>query len=1078
MSIEKKYIDMVLDKVELVDVVSDYVDLKAKGHRAWGCCPFHNEDTASFCVDLNKNLWHCFGCQKGGNVINFVMEIEGLPFPLAVKKLLKDKLNIELKDEELMSTPEEEEKYKKIESMRIINDKLCSFFESELRRDTPDAKAALSYMQQRWNEEFCKESRIGYAPRDSRQVLQYAEKSGLNIELMKEMGLLFVSEKANSLYCPYWNRVMIPIRDRYSNIIGFTARTLDEDTDKRKYINSCDSAVYHKSESVFGIHNAMIKARRNEKLYLVEGGPDVLKLQSVGILNTIASLGGAWTKEQFLLLKSYRLQNCTLTFIPDSDIPKAGERLGAGFKNVLENGRLAMSCGFTVNVAEIPIPIGVGSPQKMDPDSFFVSANDMSKLTEKEFILWYFEKNLDKDGTTETKQKVIEEVADLLLSLKSEDILEAYVTKLAKMDGTKALWRQAISSAKVRQQQRRSEKHKNGGIDMLRVYGFAERNKCYYGLDKYGDEIPWSNFVLRPLFHIKDDLRPVRLFEIDNCEPEDKAEVIEIDMDTFTSSKSMRKYLLGRGNYIWMAGDEQLIRLQRFLAKTTETATEIKQLGWQKEGFYAFSNGVLEDGEWHPIDDMGIVRIDAGIFYLPALSAIYRNSKELYVNERRFRLTSYSNVSLEEYFRQIVRVFGDNAKVALAFYTCSLFADVIRGRGIKIPILNLFGQPGTGKTELANTMMSFFVVEHEAPNIESTIASLTDYVASMSNALVHIDEYKNSIDEKKSQFLKDIWGGVGRMRMNMDKDKKREQARVDSVLMLTGQEMPTVDFALFTRLIFLSCEKNTFSDDDQRRYEELMKLRMMGASHITIELLKHRDKFEASLGSAWKKAETDMKYGLRGDQLAVDRLRTNWSVILAAYMAMSDSILWPFSYEELLSICINLCKRQNSLCTTVDEVAGFWQIVSAAIQMGKLVNEQDFMVKNVSMLKVAGVTEPVEFFGTKAVLMIRKEIFFTRYLEMAKQQDEKKLPKETIEKYLENTQEYLGMGSTPERFKKFTATGFPEMDIKYDDKGNVTSRKTKWQQSRPMCFDYEMVAAKYNIMLDESDTKQDEALPF
>ena len=90
-----------------------------------------------------------------------------------------------------------------------------------------------------------------------------------------------------------------------------------------------------------------------------------------------------------------------------------------------------------------------------------------------------------------------------LLSLKNEDILEAYITKLAKMDGTKALWRQAISSAKVRQQQRRSEKHNNGGIDMQRVYGFAERNKSYFGLDKYGDEIPWSNFVLRPLFHIK-----------------------------------------------------------------------------------------------------------------------------------------------------------------------------------------------------------------------------------------------------------------------------------------------------------------------------------------------------------------------------------------------------------------------------------------------------------------------------------------------------------------------------------------------------------------------------------------------
>ena len=152
--IEQKYIDEVLDKVDLTEVAEDYgITLKLKGHRAWACCPFHNEDTASFCIDTVKNLWYCYGCGKGGNVINFVMEKDGLTFPLAVKKLLKEKLDHDLTDEEMKSTPEEEEKHKRRESMRIINDRLAIFFVEQLQKETDDARMAKAYMLNRWTGE-------------------------------------------------------------------------------------------------------------------------------------------------------------------------------------------------------------------------------------------------------------------------------------------------------------------------------------------------------------------------------------------------------------------------------------------------------------------------------------------------------------------------------------------------------------------------------------------------------------------------------------------------------------------------------------------------------------------------------------------------------------------------------------------------------------------------------------------------------------------------------------------------------------------------------------------------------------
>ena len=1076
--IDQKYIDMIIDRVDLEKVVSGYVgEMKRRGHRSWACCPFHQEKTPSFCVDTAKNLWHCYGaCQEGGTVIKFIEKIENLPFPLAVKKLLKDELHIDLQETDIQSSPEEEAKYKKLESMRIINDYLSQWFYQQLWQDNPAALAAKGYMLRRWDEEYCKEMRIGFAPEDGRKILEYCEKKGLNFDLLQEMGILKMSEKTHTLYCVYRNRIMIPIRDRYSNIEGFTARTMDGEDD-RKYINSSESDLYKKNRSIFGIEQAMAAARRQEKLFLVEGGPDVMKLQSVGILNSIASLGSAWTKEQFQMLRDFRMQNITLCFIPDSDIPKAGEKLGAGFKNVLKNGALAMECGFTVSVREIPNDLEVEHPKKIDPDEYIQRETDLAGLTEKEFLMWYVEKTLDKEDTTEERQKVINRVCDLLVCIKDEDLQETYLSQLAHFDGTKQLWRNSFNSAKRRKQAKLSSSNKSGDIDMLRQFGFIEKHHCYYGTTKDGDEIMWSNFCLKPLFHIKDDLRPVRLFEINNNEEEDKPEIIELDMDVLTSSKSLRKKLLGIGNYIWMAGDPELIKLQSYLAKVTETAVEIKQLGWQKEGFYAFSNGALEDSEWHDIDKMGIVRLKAGKFYLPALSLLYKNSKELYINERKFQLLRYSNISLNEYFSKICRVFGPNAKIALTFYMASLFCDIIRQRGVKIPLLNLFGPPGSGKTELAQTLMSFFQIGYEAPNIESSPPSLSDAVAAVSNALVHLDEYKNSIDIKRLQLLKDIWGGIGRMRMNMEKDKKREQTRVDSAVIITGQEMPTADPALFTRLIYLTYDKHSFSEQERREFADLQRWRMMGTSHITIEILKHRDKFEASFGNAWRKAESDVKYALRDKGAIVDRIQGNWTVLLATYIALGDVLQLPYSYDELLQLSTQGILRQNEMSASVDEVAGFWNIISSAIQKGILMKDQDYKIRFKQKLRTSKQKDELDFEKSIPILMIRKNVMLSTYREQGRRMDEMVLPQESMLHYLEITPEYYGYTTSPERFKKFNSNGYAEREEILNERGVTEGYRTVWSQDRPMCFNYEMVSQKYGIMLDtysggENDTVQ------
>ena len=1073
--IEQKYIDEVLDKVDLTEVAEDYgITLKLKGHRAWACCPFHNEDTASFCIDTVKNLWYCYGCGKGGNVINFVMEKDGLTFPLAVKKLLKEKLGHDLTDEEMKSTPEEEEKHKRRESMRIINDRLATFFVEQLQKDTNDARMAKAYMINRWNEKYCQEQQIGYAPKDWHSVVEFAMKTGLSLDLLQEMGILRVSEKTNKLYCVYRNRIMIPIRDRYNHIEGFTARALDEDTDC-KYLNSADSELYHKSHSIFGIESAIRSAKKQGKLFLVEGAPDVMKLQSLDISNTIASLGGSWTVNQFQKLKDYRLQDCTLCFIPDSDIPKDGEELGAGICNVIRNGALAMQQGFTVSVREIPNDLSVEQPKKIDPDEYFSDKTDLNKLEEREFLLWAFEKKFDKNGTTEEKQKVIDEACNLLLCIKNDTVLERYITQLAKIDGNKTIWRQAFNAAKMRQQKRLSEKNKEGGIDMLRSFGFTVRNGCYYGFNKNGDEVQWSNFTLKPLFHIKDDIRPIRLFEI--CNTDSQKEIIELDMEVFTSAKSLRKKLLGIGNYTWLAGEESLIQLQRYLAKVTETAVEIKQLGWQQQGFYCFCNGAFEDNVWHPVDNMGIVRLKGGNFYLPAMSQIYKDSRELYVNERKFCHLNQSDISLHDYFAMIINVFGDNAIITLCFYLATLFRDIIKPQVRFFPLLNVFGPKGSGKTELAETIMTFFTTDNEPLNIETTtIPALSDSVASVSNATVHIDEFKNGIDIKKIEMLKDYWGGYGRCKMNMDKDKKREQARVDCGIILTGQEMPTIDIALFTRLIFLTCEKQHHSQEECEDFTDLLHYRQMGATHISLQILSLRERFKANFASAMKKAEADVMSRL-GKEKPADRIKNNWTILLSVFLSLDGLLDFPFQYEHLLELCVSGIIRQDRLCAKTDELSRLWDIISSAHQKGIFVYEQNYVIRVKSRIKVTKDKgrEELTFDPPRRILMVRKDSMLNTYRQLGKQMDEKLLPSESILHYLQNTPEYFGRAVSPERFKSFNTNGQPIQEL-VTDSGN-SKLVTKYQQDRPLCFDYTMVSENYGISLESFIGEQEEDKP-
>ena len=381
--IKQEIIDRIISDVSIEDVARDegISFTNEHGKKKWACCPFHNEKTASFYVDTATNCWRCFGsCRSGGNVISLYRKLKnGLPFPIACKELAKKYLNEDIEDD-YKPSKEDEEKQKEQEAMRIVLTYAQSYFEECMSAVGPASIKAREAVRKRWGADSIATFGIGYAPRDG--FIEWAKRKQLDLDILEQVGLIGDGERGK--FAMLRDRYTIPIYDKMSRVIGFTARTLSDREDICKYLNLKNSPIYHKNTSVFGINYAQKEARLKDKFYLVEGAPDVIRLQSIGILNTVASLGGAWTENQ--LKQLYKLSH-KVTFIPDADTLKPGNEFPAGTANVFANGRAALQAGFTVNVREIPVDYP--AQKKEDPDSWIVDIGHFQQMKEEEFIFWY-----------------------------------------------------------------------------------------------------------------------------------------------------------------------------------------------------------------------------------------------------------------------------------------------------------------------------------------------------------------------------------------------------------------------------------------------------------------------------------------------------------------------------------------------------------------------------------------------------------------------------------------------------------------------------------------------------------------
>lgn len=341
MYFSEELIEEIRQRNDIVDVISGYVKLQKKGSSYFGLCPFHNEKSPSFSVSRQKQMYYCFGCGAGGNVITFIMEYENYTFAEAVR-LLAERAGVDVPEVEYSKEAKERADLKA--TLLEINKLAAKYFYAQLK--TEHGKHAHTYLTRRGlSEETITAFGLGYSNKYSDDLYKYLKTKGYSDELLVKAGLISASEKG--VYDKFWNRVMFPIMDANNRVIGFGGRVMGEG--EPKYLNSPETEVFDKSRNLYGLNRA--RTSRKSYFLICEGYMDVIALHQAGFTNAVASLGTAFTPGHAALIKRY-VNEVYLTF--DSD--------GAGTKAALRALPILKEAGITARIIRM-------DPYK-DPDEF------------------------------------------------------------------------------------------------------------------------------------------------------------------------------------------------------------------------------------------------------------------------------------------------------------------------------------------------------------------------------------------------------------------------------------------------------------------------------------------------------------------------------------------------------------------------------------------------------------------------------------------------------------------------------------------------------------------------------------
>ena len=346
--IEKSTIDEIFDRADIVDVISDFVQLRRAGTSFKGLCPFHNERTPSFSVSPSRNTYHCFGCGAHGTAVNFLMEHEAMTYPEALR-WLANKYGITVKETQVS---DEDMKAKgERESLLAVNNWAVKYFKDNLANSDEGKSMGMGYFRNReLRDDIIEKFSLGYCPQDAKAMGKAAKREGYKEEYLVTSGLC-ARRDDGSIYDKYHGRVIYPILSISGQVVAFGGRVLGKAVNTGKYINSNESVLYHKNRELYGLFYARKAIQKAEFSFLVEGYMDVIAMHQNGVENVVASCGTALTEGQIQLLRRFTQK---VTVLYDGD--------AAGIHASLKSINMFLEAGFNMRVLFLP--------DNDDPDSF------------------------------------------------------------------------------------------------------------------------------------------------------------------------------------------------------------------------------------------------------------------------------------------------------------------------------------------------------------------------------------------------------------------------------------------------------------------------------------------------------------------------------------------------------------------------------------------------------------------------------------------------------------------------------------------------------------------------------------
>ena len=447
--IDQATIERIVDAAHISDVVSEFVTLKKRGVNQLGLCPFHNEKTPSFTVSPAKGIFKCFGCGKGGNSVNFIMELEQLSYPDALRWLAK-KFHIEIEEKE--ESLEEKALKDERESMMIASAFAQKYFSRFLLNENEGRTIGLSYLRERGiRDDIITKFELGYCPDGKDLFTQAATREGYKMEFLEKTGLTI--KRDDWVRDRFGGRVIFPVHNVAGRVIAFGGRTLTNDKKVAKYLNSPESDIYHKGRTLYGIYQAKRDITRLDKCYLVEGYTDVLSFHQAGIENVVASSGTSLTIDQIRLIRRFS-PNITIVYDGDDAGIKASLR---GIDMVLEEG---------INVKVLPLPRGE------DPDSFArsMSASELAeyiKKNETDFIKFKTQLLMESvENDPVSKARLINEIVHSISVIPDTITRTIYIKECSRLMDVQ----EAVLYSEIRKiQNKQSEDHTRKELQEIQI---------------------------------------------------------------------------------------------------------------------------------------------------------------------------------------------------------------------------------------------------------------------------------------------------------------------------------------------------------------------------------------------------------------------------------------------------------------------------------------------------------------------------------------------------------------------------------------------------------------------------------